>query len=520
MHWPGFCGPSYVSRSVNVNAERSVNLYPEIIDSGTPKVKTWLVGTPGLKTFLDPSARISGPVRALFAQNGRAFAVIGGQFLEFFANGRALIYGDVVYDVDPATISSNGTAGNQLFIVSGGKFTIFNTATNVYTSLGDIERLLAESSGSSSASASTSGSYSASGSTAPDEVPELALSYPDPVVMGAFLDGYFIALIRNSRRFQISALENGLSWDGLDVGEVSTSGDNLRAMAVSHRELWFFGEHSTHVWYNSGYQSFPFQPISSVQIEHGILAPYSVVNIDNTLIWLGADKLGVGMVWRANGYTPERISTHAVEYWLSRKRHLDRAVAYAYQQEGHSFYVLYVPDGDDREGETTWVYDVATGFWHERATWDETEIRWRPHHSRCHCYAFNRHLVGDWASAQVYEMSLDLYDEDTASVSTVVTVLESSTSSSRSSSQSASASSSRSESRSGSSSISGSSSESVSGSASVSESLSESASGSLSTSASESSSSSVSESPSSSLSASASESMSSSLSESSSPSGA
>ena len=84
MLWPGFVGGSYVSRSVNVNAERSINLYPEIVDAGTPKVKTWLVGTPGLKGFVNFSGKCGGPVRALFAMNGRAFAVVGQNFCEFF----------------------------------------------------------------------------------------------------------------------------------------------------------------------------------------------------------------------------------------------------------------------------------------------------------------------------------------------------------------------------------------------------------------------------------------------------
>ena len=110
MLWPGFVGGSYVSRSVNVNAERSINLYPEIVDAGTPKVKTWLVGTPGLKGFVNFSGKCGGPVRALFAMNGRAFAVIGQNFCEFFPNGTGIQWGDVWPSSDPASICSNGTA--------------------------------------------------------------------------------------------------------------------------------------------------------------------------------------------------------------------------------------------------------------------------------------------------------------------------------------------------------------------------------------------------------------------------
>jgi hypothetical protein len=470
MRWVSFCGPSYSARSVNVDAERCINFYPEVVEGGTGKVKNWLVGTPGITGYVRvvPKLARSAPVRALFYQNGRAFAVVGQSFLEFFPSGRAIQWGDAVYDTNPAGIYSNGTAGHQLFIVSGGYFTIFNTQTNTYTSRENFDWTAA---------------------TPPDDPTEAYQSLPYPVAMGAYLDGYFVALVKDSRRFQISALEDGLSWDGLDSAEVSTSGDNLLACATSHRELWLFGSQTTHVWYNSGAANFPLQPISGVQIEHGILAPWSVVNLDNTLFWLGADVLGRGVVWRANGYTPQRVSTHAVEYWLQKCQQLDKAIAYAYQEEGHAFYVLYVPDA-----ETTWVYDCSTGAWHERATWDPNANTWLPHEGRCHCFAFGKHLIGSRLTGQIYHQSLDYYDEDVTLLDSQITAPSASSSQSASASlspslsasrsASASYSGSRSSSRSNSPSYSGSLSESSSNSASKSGSLSESASESASASAS------------------------------------
>lgn len=390
MILPGFCGGTYQPRSANVDAERCINLYPVVAEAGTPKVKTWLVGTPGLKGFVNFTVNIGGPVRALWQMNGRAFAVVGQGFYEFFAAHRGKRWGSMAVDGNPATICSNGTAGNQIFIVSAGHGYIFRTDTNTFTEITDP-------------------------------------NFPSPCAMGAFVDGYFVGLLRDSRQFRISELEDGMTWGTVldNTAETSTSADNFRAMASIHRQLWLFGEQSAHVWQNVGstsvyYQgvSFPFAPIPGVYIEHGIHAPYSVVSLDNTLFWLGANKLGVGEVWRANGYTPQRISTDAVEYWMSKRTRLNRAVGYAYQEEGHSFYVLHVPDSHSREDETTWVYDVATGWWHERATWNEDTYRFEPHEGQCHCYAFGRHFIGSHRTGQIYEQSLDLYDED-------VTLLES-----------------------------------------------------------------------------------------------
>jgi hypothetical protein len=376
---------------MNVDAERCINLYPEVSDGGTPKVKTWLVGTPGLKGFINYAGNQGGPVRALWQMNGRAFAVVGSGFFEIFPWGAGKRWGTMAVDSNPASICSNGTAGNQIFVVSAGHGYIFRIDTNSFAEITDP-------------------------------------NFPAPCAMGTFVDGYFVGLRAQSRQFRISNLEDGTTWTGLDVAETSTAADDLRAMISSHRELWLFGEQSAHVWYNAGgtssyYQgeSFPFAPISGVYIEHGILAPWSVVNLDNTLFWLGSNKLGNGVVWRANGYTPQRVSNHGVEYFLGQYKRLDRAIAYAYQEEGHSFYVLYVPEDGITET-TTWVYDVSTGMWHERATWDEDQLIWRPHEGRCHCYAFGRHLIGSRTSGQIYHQSLEYYDEDMTLLASTIAV--------------------------------------------------------------------------------------------------
>lgn len=96
-------------------------------------------------------------------------------------------------------------------------------------------------------------------------------------------------------------------------------------------------------------------------------------------------------------------------------------MAYVYQEEGHSFYVLHVPDSHSREDETTWVYDVSTGWWHERATWNEETYRFEPHEGHCHCYAFGRHIVGSHRTGQIYEQSLDIYDEDVQLLASTIT---------------------------------------------------------------------------------------------------
>jgi hypothetical protein len=51
MNYPQLVGPSYTSSSPNADVERSVNLFPEAIESGNGKNQYVLLGTPGLLTL-------------------------------------------------------------------------------------------------------------------------------------------------------------------------------------------------------------------------------------------------------------------------------------------------------------------------------------------------------------------------------------------------------------------------------------------------------------------------------------
>lgn len=366
--YPGFIGATDRVSARTVNAERTVNWYPEVA-TGTPKARTWLAPTPGLTPFVVLGA---GPVRALFAEEGRCFGVGGGLFFEILASQTAVLRGPVGMDGHPASISSNGSDGHQLFIVSAGTGYIYDLNANTLTELTAL--------------------------VAPD--------FPRPCSMGAFVDGYFLALQSQADRFQISALEDGLVWDPLDVAQVSQTTGIVRALVALHREVWLLGSSTTTVWADIGDPDFPFAPIPGAFIQQGIGSRFGWTVVDNALFWHGQNEDGARVAYRAQGYQPQRISTHAVEdVWRGLPR-MDDTIAWSYQDGGHAFACFYIPSA-----ETTWVYDAATQAWHERSLWDPTALAWTPHVARCHCYAFDRHLVGDRTSGAVYDMSARYFDD-------------------------------------------------------------------------------------------------------------
>jgi hypothetical protein len=83
------------------------------------------------------------------------------------------------------------------------------------------------------------------------------------------------------------------------------------------------------------------------------------------------------------------------------------ATGYTYQQDGHSFYVLNFPTAN-----TTWVYDVATGAWHERASFANGEFN--RHRASSQMFFNATTVVGDYQNGKIYSFDLNVYADDGA----------------------------------------------------------------------------------------------------------
>lgn len=355
-------GAAYRSRSLNVSAQRAVNCYLEAGSDGAPIA---LYGTPGtvLKATLG-----TGPVRGAIAAGGYAWFVSGNEVYRLSSSYASTNCGTIGTSSGPVSMSANDT---QIIIVDGVAGYIIDMATAAVAAISD-----------------------------PD--------FPNGVTQSAYQDGYFIVAGNNSGQFFINETpNNGNLWNGLDFASAEGSPDNTISLISDHRELWLIGSDSAEVWVNTGNADFPFERSGNVFVEHGCAAAFSLDKMDNTVFWLGSDSRGSGTVWRANGYTPARISTHAIEYAIGQYSRIDDAFAFAYVQEGHSFYCLTFPTGNQ-----TWVFDAASGEWHERAWFNSLDgslNRWRP---SCHAYAFGAHLVGDFENGNIYALDLDAYTDN------------------------------------------------------------------------------------------------------------
>ena len=58
----------------------------------------------------------------------------------------------------------------------------------------------------------------------------------------------------------------------------------------------------------------------------------------------------------------------------------------------------------------SWVYDVATGAWAERAGWNNGN--WTRHRSNCQVFWNNMVVVGDYEDGRIYKFDLGYYQDD------------------------------------------------------------------------------------------------------------
>lgn len=454
MNYAGFISGAYTIQSISANNQKCVNLYPQQDESGAGKNSAYLFSTPGLLRVADLTAS-KGPSRCTYTSSkGRLFEVVGSTLYEldstFAAIGNYPLPGET--GTGPVSMTDNGsdmmilTGPNGYwfhFADNGSIATLAITSPGIGWVVGDTFDIGGVGSGGTGIvtavaagvpTAITLGSIGsdyvdAGGLPTTAQLPStgtgltvsvtiLDANTPtqitDDVFEGGtqcgFIDGYIVFNQPGTQKFWITNLYSTVI-NPLGFASAEGQPDVLLGLLVDHRFIWLFSSTHIEVWYDSGNPNFPFAYIQGAYISHGIASPWASSRLDNTVFWIGQDEFGTAIAWRANGYSPLRISTYAMEQaWQRYPQQASDCIAWTYQQDGHSFWVLNFPSGD-----ATWAYDAATGLWHERgylgtlAADDGQLHRGRPIN---HAFAFGKHIVGDWETGYVYQLSALIADDD------------------------------------------------------------------------------------------------------------
>ncbi|QBQ99254.1 hypothetical protein [Paraburkholderia pallida] len=380
-----FVGQAYEAPMLVQDAEKCVNWYVEISQNGESKTPSSLLGTPGLLNLLTVG---SGPIRGCWTLPGGAAAIVVSGAAVYWVTQRstpagvagitlaATQIGSLLTSSGPVCIRDNG-AGGIAVIVDGPNGYVVNLTAKTVTQI------------------------------------------TDPAWLGsdrvAFIDGWLVFNEPGSQTFYTSPLY----WNGKTAMDASyfslkdSSSDQLVTMHENIRELWLVGERTSEVWFDAGNATFPFSRLQGVTPQQGCAAKHSIARISDaqrgvdSLIWLGANERGQNAVKRTFGYQIVDVSTIAVNHAIASYPVTSDAIGYVYQQDEHEFYVLTFPTAD-----VTWVWDVTTNMWHERASYDPVAGLFHRHLSNCVMNFAGVTIVGDCSSGNLYQLSRQVYTDN------------------------------------------------------------------------------------------------------------
>ena len=304
-------------------------------------------GTPGLTTFGTVGV---GAWRGGIKMAGVPYVVMDTTLYSVASNGVGTSLG-TIEGSGRVGIAENGI---QLVVVNGTKGWVYNRNTAVFAQITDVDFAGADDC--------------------------------------FFIKQYIVFVRRGSDEFQWSDLGDATSIGPTSFAASESATDNHMGGLPLNGEAWFFGEESIEV--NVVTDAVGVFEVRSV-IEKGLAATFAKASLDNTVYWLGNN----GIVYRAQGYAAVRVSKRPIEQDIA-DQDMSTAFAFAYEEAGNAYFVLTFPAGK------TWVYNVATNRWHRRKSFEMS--RWR---ANGYIYAYNKHLIGDFANGKVWELDRGTYTE-------------------------------------------------------------------------------------------------------------
>jgi len=170
-----------------------------------------------------------------------------------------------------------------------------------------------------------------------------------------YIGNYTVLTESGGARFQWSNLADAKTLDGLNFSTADGKDDKCIRPLSLNGALYIFKETSFEIWYlTGGSGAAAFERQSGGVVDVGLKAHDLICKIPQGAFFVGSDG-------RANILSgPLRpVSIPAVETSIRDEKPI---ACFMYEDEGHTFC------GISFQNRPAWIYDVATGEWHERAS--------------------------------------------------------------------------------------------------------------------------------------------------------
>ncbi len=353
---------TYQSRSGLASNERLVNLYAELTPPES-KSKVALFRTPGATIW--KAINNYNPIYGMKVMGDFLYVVCGLDVYQINSSKTATLLGTM--DSSPARVMITENGLQLTFLTESGIAYYYDVGSTTFAQI-------------------TDGDFELSNAV-------------------TTIDGYTVSVEQESQTFQISSNLDTTTWAALDFAQAQAESDNLVTVLNYNRQLILMGSRSTEIWYDTGNNTFPFQPVDGVLLKSGTTAKYSAVADLTGVYWLGQDKI----IYQATNYAHNRISTYGIEKLIESFDVIDDAFSFVYVQEGHRFLVITFPTEN-----RTIVYDITTGLWHERSSVNPNMVQQTNNAWLANCYEnfAELQLVGDANTGTIYQLDLDNYQEN------------------------------------------------------------------------------------------------------------
>ncbi len=197
----------------------------------------------------------------------------------------------------------------------------------------------------------------------------------------AQLDGYFVVStlgFAGAKAGRIYAnfidASNGIgniAWTGVDFATMYYKGEDVTKLMTAGGYMYAFCPTHFEIWYNSGNELFPFEPIKEATQEIGLIHKYAICQLENMIAFIGTSANGGRGIYLLKGLELTKISTPGIDTILDQGTYFNPTIngnaydqsfhgAFARTEEGHKFFYFKtqgVPRG--------YVYDLTTEMWHE-----------------------------------------------------------------------------------------------------------------------------------------------------------
>jgi hypothetical protein len=353
-------GGFYESESLPVSAQRLINWYVSVPQTGGALSQAQLFGTDGITEFATTGTNQQAN-RGGIVFNDAAYFLNGDGLYKFSPDGAYTLIGTLPGPSGRAFFAENGV---QMMVLVDGRGWIVDTS-DTFTEI-------------------TDPGFTANGT-------------PKSLT---FLDSYFI-VTTDEKKFIRSDPRNGLSWGALNFFSAEADPDAIVTCVTWANQLHIIGTQTTEAYQNN---AGIFRRQQGYVIDKGAVSPFTIKTGQAVYFYGAGENETPGIYALSNG--AQKISTRPIDKILG-ETDLTEAWAWSYSRSGHRFVGFVITD-------RCFVYDESVGKWHERESLIDDPRgftftdRWRVNSI---IQAYGKILVGDSQDGRIGELSNNVYTE-------------------------------------------------------------------------------------------------------------